>query len=154
MIDHKDKQAWCEAGAAAERRMAGPVLPRGGALMMNPAKAADPFTHDLFVTLPGDLKTIRTRFNTADRYGIDPRSAITLNVKDVERYAERYPNIVIVFDVDYGDYRRLCYATLREIRRAIKADKARLHEYRDRVGDTQGNATASWVLDAEWFPEM
>ncbi len=154
MLDPQDKAAWCKHGEAAEQRLAGPMLPHGGALMMNPAKATDPYTHDLYVVMPGDLKTIRTRFQTADRYGIDPRSAITLNVKDVERYARLYPTIVIVFDVDFGDYRRLCYATLREIQRAIRADKAQLHEYQHRVNDTQGNATASWVLDADWFPEL
>jgi hypothetical protein len=122
--------------------------------MLNPAKARDRYTHDIFVTLPGDLKTIRTRFNTASRYGIDPRSAITLNVKDVERYQRLYPTIVIVFDVRFADYSRLCYATLRQIALAIKSGKARRHEYQGRVGDTQGNATASWVLDAEWFPEL
>jgi len=154
MIDRQDKDAWVTAGAEAEQRMAGPLLPRGGALMMNPAKRHDPYTHDLFITLPSDLKTIRTRFATADRYGIPSRSAITLNAKDVERYRELYPTIVIVFDVDYGDYRRLCWATLREIARAISKGVARLHEYRDRVGDERGNARASWVMDAEWFPEL
>jgi hypothetical protein len=153
MIDPQDKPAWCKAGADAEQRMAGPLLPRGGALMMNPAKAADPYTHDLFIMLPSDLKTIRTRFETAHRYGIDPRSAITINVKDVERYTQKSPTIVIVFDVQFEDYRRLCLAPLREIRRAIKLGKAKLHEYQNRRDDDRGNAKASWVLDAEWFPE-
>jgi hypothetical protein len=154
VIDRQDKQAWCEAGALAETKIAGPLLPRGGALMLNPAKRYDKYTHDLFITLPSDLKTIRTRFNTAHRYGIDPRSAITLNVKDIERYAEHYPNIVLVFDVDFGDYKRFCYSHLREIQRAIKAGAAKLHTYRERVNDTQGNAKASYVLDAEWFPQL
>ena len=154
VIDPQDKRAWCEAGAQAEARMAGPLLPSGGALMLNPAKRSDRFTHDLFITLPSDLKTIRTRFNTAHRYGIDPRSAITLNVKDVERYAQNYPNIVIVFDVDFGDYRRLCYSHLREIQRAIRSGAAKLHEYKDRRDDTKGNAKASYVMDANWFAEL
>lgn len=154
MIDPQNKQAWCEAGAHAEARMAGPLLPCGGALMLNPAKKIDKYTHDLFITLPSDLKTIRTRFNTANRYGIDPLSAITLNVKDVERYAAHYPNIVIVFDVDFGDYKRLCYSHLREIKRAIRSGAAKLHEYKDRRDDARGNAKASYVMDANWFAEL
>lgn len=155
MIDPQDKKAWCERGGEQERAFAGPLLPRGGAVMLNPAKAEDKYSHDLYVTLPGDYKKISTRFQKAEElYGIPSRSAITLNCKDVDRYTAKYPNILIVFDVDYGDYKRLCYATLGEIRKAIKYEKAKRHTYKDRQDDTQGNAKDSWVLDAEWFQEL
>jgi hypothetical protein len=154
MIDNQDKQAWCAVGELAEVKFAGPLLPNGGALMLNPAKKLDKYTHDLFITLPSDLKTIRTRFNTAHRYEIDPKSAITLNVKDILRYKNHYPTIIIVFDVDFGDYKRLCYSNLREIRRAIKCGKAKLHTYKDRVDDTNGNAKESYIFDAEWFQQL
>lgn len=153
-LDPQDKAAWCRWGEDAEIRLAGPLLPNGGALMRNPAKASDPYTHDLFVVLPADLKTIRTRFRTADRYGIDPRSAVTINRKDLERYARLYPTIVILLDVDYGDYKRFCSATLTQIRELVRSGRSRLHVYRDRVADTAGNARDSYVFDAEWFSEL
>jgi hypothetical protein len=53
-----------------------------------------------------DLKTIRTRFKTADRYGLDSKTALTIYKKDVDRYSEKYPNIIGILDIDYGDLQR------------------------------------------------
>jgi hypothetical protein len=147
---NEDKQAWCQLGAAREE----PFTRRsflGCRFSMNPAKAHDKYAHDLEMTVPSDLKTITTRFRMAESlYGISSRSAITLNAKDVERY-RRHPHMVIVFDIDYGDFRRTCKASMPEIERLIRDGKARLHAYKDRVGDTAGNATESYVLDSLWF---
>ena len=104
--------------------------------------------------VPCDLKTIRTRFNTSDKYGISPFTAFTLNKKDVDRYSEKYPHIIIIFDIDYGDYKTLRYATLREIQRTIGLGKAKLHTYLHRVGDNSGNAKESWVMDSKWFKKL
>ena len=153
-VSNEDKRAWCELGAQAEVRFAGPVFASGCAVMMNPAKTESKFSHDLFLTLPADLKTIRTRFNTSGRYGIDSKTAFTLNVKDIQRYSSLYPHIVLIFDIDYGDFKTIRYASLREIKRAIKLGKAKLHTYKDRLDDTSGNARDSYVLDATWFQEL
>lgn len=153
-MNTEDKKAWCEAGAKSEMLFTEKMLDSGFGVMCNPAKKGDPYTHDFYLTLPSDLKTIRTRFRTADRYGIPPFSAITLNVKDVDRYIKLYPHIVIIFDVDYGDYKRLCYAPLRQIYDLIKSGKAVRHIYQNRVDDKLGNARDSYVLDAEWFTRM
>lgn len=150
---NEDKQAWCEAGQQAEVRFAGPLF-SGVSILQNPAKSLDKYTHDFYMMVPSDLKTIRTRFNTADRYGIQAATAFTLNKKDVDRYKEKYPHIIIIFDIDYGDYKTLRYAPLREIQRAIFYDKAKLHTYIHRVGDTAGNAKESWVMDSKWFREL
>lgn len=151
---NEDKQAWCEKGAEAEVKFAGPVIGSGCAVMANPAKSENKYTHDLFLVLPSDLKTIRTRFNTADRYGIPSKTAFTLNKKDVDRYAQKYPHIVLIFDIDYGDFKSIRYAPLREIQRAIQLGKAKLHVYLNRVDDTSGNAKDSYVMDAMWFKEL
>lgn len=152
--NNEDKKAWCEYGAEQEQRLAGPLFDAGCGLLVNPAKAFNKYLPDALAIFPSDIKTIRTRFNTAHRYGIDPRTAITINRKDVERYADTSPHIVLMLDIDFGDWRSLRYASLREIVRAIKLGKAKLHAYQNRTNDTRGNAKESYVLDALWFPEF
>ena len=153
-MDNQDKQSWCYAGEGAEYSFLSKMLTGRLSVMANPEKSSNKFTHDFYLVMPCDLKTIRTRFRTADRYGIDPFSAITLNKKDVDRYSELYPHIVIIFDVDYGDYKRLCYAPLRQIKKAISSGHAKLHTYKERINDTQGNAKESYVIDSRWFTEV
>jgi hypothetical protein len=153
MPHNEDKQAWCDVGQAAEVKFAGPLF-SGVSILQNPAKSFDKYTHDFYMMMPCDLKTIRTRFNTSDKYGIPPFTAFTLNKKDVDRYSEKYPHIIIIFDIDYGDYKTLRYATLREIQRTIGLGKAKLHTYLHRVGDNSGNAKESWVMDSKWFKKL
>ena len=151
---NEDKQSWCEHGALAEVEFAGPLLGSGCSVFANPAKVENPYIHDLYMVVPADLKTIRTRFRTASRYGIDPRTAITLNKKDVDRYTEKYPHINIIFDIDYGDFKTVRYATLRQIQKAISSGKAQLHVYQNRIDDNKGNAKESYVMDALWFNKL
>lgn len=154
MVTNEDKDVWCRRGEEAEQRFAGPALPCGGAVFANPAKLHDKYTHDLFIVLPADLKTIRTQFRTASRYGIPPESAITVNKKDIDRYMSLYPHIVLVFDIDFPGFRSRRYAPLADIVKAIKRGHARLHTYNNRVDDERGNAKESYVLDALWFREL
>jgi hypothetical protein len=101
------------------------------------------------------LKTRRTRFHAADAlYGIPSRSAFTVNAKDIDRYAERWPLIVLVIDIDYGDYQTIRVAPLADIQRAIRHGVAKRHTYEQRSKDGSGNAIDSWVMDAEWFLEL
>lgn len=150
----EDKSYWVKHGSNAEAQFAGPVFQSGCAVIANPAKLNDIYSHDLFLMVPADLKTIRTPFRTADRYGISSRTAITINRKDIERYEKYYPHIVLVFDISYPEFRSIRYAPLRDIRKAIKAGIARLHSYQNRVQDEHGNAKDSYVLDATWFAEL
>jgi len=152
--DNQNKPEWCVHGGKFEKEFVKRMLDARCGCVENPAKGEVPYTHDLFLTFPGDLKTIRTRFNTSGKYGIPSHSAITLNAKDVDRYTEKYPHILIIFDVEYEDFSRVCYASLREIKRAIQLGKAKLHTYKDRIDDTEGNAKDSWVLDANWFQKF
>lgn len=153
-LDNEDKQAWCNLGERAEKRFAGPLFSGGVAIFANPEKLSNPFTHDLFITHPADLKTIRTPFLTSEKYGISPHTAITLNVKDVQRYVELYPRIIIIFDIEFEGFKSIRYAGLHEILRAIKTGVAKIHTYKNRVNDDQGNAKASYVLNALWFAEL
>lgn len=150
---NEDKKAWCEYGDQIEVEFVSKMLASKCSVFMNPAKSESKVTHDLFIVMPSDLKTTRTRFRIADRYGILSHSAITLNKKDVDRYADIYPHIII-FDVKYEDFSCVCYAPIREIKKAIRRGVAKLHTYINRVNDTQGNAKESWVLDSMWFKEI
>ena len=51
-----------------------------------------------------DLKVKEKPFRTAmERFGIPPRYAISINLKDLQRYAEMYPNIVFVVVVLFDE---------------------------------------------------
>lgn len=152
--ENEDKEAWCRLGEKAEDRFLGPAFRGGVSLFKNPAKEENPYLNDCFIVLPSDLKTIRTRFETADRYGIPSRTAITINKKDVDRYLSKWPLCNLVLDIDFGDWRSLRVAPIREINRAIKSGAAKLHTYRNRVDDRDGNAKESYVLNALWFQEL
>ena len=152
---NENKQAWCKLGERAEVAFLGPVFASGCAVFSNPAKAESRYLHDAYFVCPCDLKTRRTRFHAAESlYGIPSRSAFTVNVKDVDRYADRWPLIVLVIDIDYGDYRTIRLAPLADIQRAIRHGVAKRHTYEQRSKDGSGNAIDSWVLDAEWFAEL
>lgn len=153
-LNNEDKLVWCGLGEEAEKNFAGSPFFDGVAVFANPGKMKDRYTHDLFIMQPADLKTIRTQFLTADRYGIPTRTAITLNVKDVERYSDLYPRITIIFDIQFDDFKSIRYAGLHQIKRAIKGGFAKVHTYQNRVNDIQGNAKESYVLNALWFDEL
>jgi hypothetical protein len=170
MIDTEDKQAWCEAAIADEEQFVNQRLPFLGLDgFINPEKAADKYTHDLFVRFPSDLKSVRTPFFKAgERYGIDPQYAVTFNVKDGQRYRRLYPNILVIFDVNWETtckviagnvyevqpmHRTYC-GFLKDISNAIKQSGCHSVEYTRRVGDTNGNGKVSWVFDVRHLHEV
>ena len=150
--DTENKSAYCELGEEAERQFLVNSINEGIGFTINPAKTENIFTHDLFALFPSDLKSRFTPFKTADRYGIDPDYAITINEKDLIRYGKLYPHICIILDIHFPHYRATHYAPLFFLRQIVMSGKAKLHTYEKRVNDTQGNAKASYVFDARWFP--
>jgi len=152
MIDTEDKVAWCQYGDQKEMDFLVDMFQTDLSVMRNPAKAKDKYAHDIFLTLPSDIKTIRTEFRTADRYGFDPSYAFTINQKDVERY-QKYHYFVVVLDIFFPwmESRQIRIAPLDRILHAISTGKAKLHAYQNRVEDSSGNAKESWVMDSRWF---
>jgi hypothetical protein len=151
---NEDKVAWCRIGEDRERGFLTRRF-RGCEFTLNPEKVVNKYAHDLLVSQPCDLKSITTRFRMAESlYGVPSRSAVTINRKDLRRYADLYPNIVIVLDIDYGDFRRTCMTTLFQMRSLIEQGKAHLHQYKDRIDDTHGNAKESYVVDSMLFQEV
>jgi hypothetical protein len=169
-MDTEDKQAWCDYGDATERQfVAGRLfdLELGGHI--NPQKKSNPYTHDIFVQFPSDLKSVRTPlFKSMELYGIDPQYAVTFNHKDAERYKELYPNIIVIFDVWWRDCSKEingCIYTVQEmhatyagflhnIRSAIIKSGSHRIDYARRVNDTSGNAKSSWVFDVRDLQEI
>jgi len=138
---------------------------------MNLEKKKNIYAHDMFSVFPSDLKTVRTPFFKAlEKFGIDPQFAVTINLKDMQRYKELYPNIVVVFDVLWDE--KICkklidgveysvqpmhktYAGfIQDIRTAVVMCGNNKVEYQGRVNDTNGNAKASYVFDVRKLQEL
>jgi hypothetical protein len=151
---NQNKTAYCEFGEQTERRFLINSFNSGVSFAQNPAKHENKYTHDLFAMFPADLKTQFTPFRTANRYGINPDHAITINQKDIERYNKLYPNIILIIDVQFPNYQATHYAPLFMLNILIKKERAKLHEYRERKDDNLGNAKASYVFDVLWFPRI
>jgi hypothetical protein len=152
--NNEDKQAWCTYGAELEKQFTSRMFDSSVGILKNPAKTADPYTHDLLAMFPSDLKSIRTVFRTANRYGFDPDYAITINEKDIRRYTDKYPNIVLMLDIEYPTYKGVRIATIYRLNKFIASGKAKRHEYMYRVDDSSGNAKASYIFDLRWFDEI
>ncbi|HEX8331406.1 MAG TPA: hypothetical protein VF622_02220 [Segetibacter sp.] len=160
--DLQDKSPWCRTGASFEEVF---VAQYGEQLnlVINPAKQHDVYAPDLLNIATnniGDLKTQNTPFfQAASRFGLDPQYAVTFNVKDRNRYAEKYPSIEIYFWVkwiattfeNYG--KRISVQPMEGLWKIKFLDlltvciASRIHSYQQRVDDTQGNAKGSFVLD-------
>jgi hypothetical protein len=152
--NNEDKLAWCKHGDDLEKQFLTRMFDSGLSIFRNPAKASDPYTHDVYAVLQADIKSIGTPFRTADRYGFSPDYAITINEKDIKRYSEKYPNILIFLDINYPNYQGVRMVSLGTLKKFIKLDMAKKHEYINRRDDTQGNAKASYVFDLRWFDKV
>lgn len=163
-MDTENKLAWCASGADAETEFVKKrLIDIGLDGYINPAKESDVYAHDMVMRFQSDLKTVRTPlFKAMDLYGIDPQYAVTFNLKDMRRYKELYPNIIVIFDVNWGalhwtDRTGKTYAVkpmhktyggfLSDIRNAVVSCGSHVIKYKRRVDDDQGNAKESFVFD-------
>jgi hypothetical protein len=159
MHSTEDKAWWCKKGEALERKFVEKVVPLYGLdVTMNPDKEQDKYTHDLlFDGIPADLKFVQTPFFTAGKYGVNPDRAVTINLKDIERYKKLYPNIVILFYVKWRKQEKFSvkvnaieglWAYPLEDLIAITSE-SEIHSYKRRRGKSDGNAKASYVIELE-----
>jgi hypothetical protein len=169
-MDTEDKSLWCER--ANDDELAFSVqrlfnLKIAGFINLN--KLEDKYTHDLYIQLQADLKSVRTPlFKSMELYGIDPQYAVTFNLKDGQRYRKLYPNIVVLFDVKWdltekeiggwlykvNPMHETYAGFLDDIVRAIKKSGNKKIEYQRRANDTAGNAKASWVFDVRGLQKI
>ncbi len=160
----EDKLAWCASGERQEFDFVSSRLPLFQGLRgdINPDKSADKYAHDLTVAFQTDLKSQTTPFFKArELYGLDPQYTVSFNDKDGLRYSRKYPNLIVIFDVNWTTVAReiegVAYAVepmhrtyagfLTDVRRAIAASGFKQVIYQKRIGDESGNATMSWLLD-------
>ena len=165
ILDTEDKLAWCEKfGTDTEFLFAVNQMHEAGLpTYVNPAKKNEKYTHDLFTIFPSDLKSVKTPlFKAQELFGIDPQYAVTFNVKDGTRYSKLYPNIVVIFDIQWKDQcsmvlsgtkyevqpmHHIYAGFLQDIRSAIVKSGKKKIAYSRRVNDTSGNAKESFVFD-------
>ena len=152
----EDKQEWCSLGELQEHEF----VRRYGLklkVMLHPDKKSDPYGPDL-IHHCGWLAELKTRntpfFMAGQKYGLDPQTAVTINRKDIERYADKYKDLLLYFAVSWDAEERF----------GVKVDElsgiwgirfsnlfdlcldAPLHAYQNRTNDNQGNAKDSYVV--------
>jgi len=145
MIDTEDKKSWCEAGSLAEKDFVATNKLAGWGISINPSKHEDVYTHDLIGMIPIDLKSIREPWRRSQElFGIPSKYAISVNKKDIIRYVNMYPNIIILLDVEWDGVYML---TMSRAKALITSGKAMRHDYKNRKYDTKGNAKTSYIFD-------
>lgn len=149
--NNEAKRDWCEYGEHKEGEFYNSVF-NGVSTKFNPQKRIDKYVHDSLTTFQSDIKSVRTPFYTASRYGVPAEFAVTLNLKDVERYKQKYPNIIIIFDINHNLYVGTHAVMLQSL--LLRLDKVPVHQYQHRVDDTSGNAKASYILDCRKLPKL
>jgi hypothetical protein len=88
------------------------------------------------------------------KYGCDPMETVSFNKKDYDRYKKIYPDIFVIFWVNWGKQSRygvdvgtkngVWVFSLDELGEQIK--NAPLHVYQKRVKDKLGNAKNSYLI--------
>lgn len=160
MIDTEDKLAWCERfGLQEEIKSVADVSLSGYPSWINPQKRTNKYAHDGFMSVPMDVKSVRTPFFRAkELYGIEPEDAVTLNLKDVERYAVHYPMLVLAFVVRWVKQSKKIRDTMYGVEAVDGIWLAPLPQvlqmrdgldvvtYARRTEDEAGNARDSYVL--------
>lgn len=166
--DLQNKGAWCSHGERKENvfvRNYGHQL----GLIINPEKATNRYAPDLadFISDKlSDLKTQNTPFFTSSRYDYDPQYTVTFNKNDADRYRVDEPDLDIYFWVDwvaieyskksnhpnYADthvsvnpMNGVWKVSFKDLDTIIQGSP--LHEYQQRINDTQGNARDSYLID-------
>ena len=155
----ENKEAYCRFGESKEVEFVNQVAGQYGLdATINPKKAKNKFAPDLIVNgQEADLKTQLTPFFTAGRYGKNPQTTVTFNLKDYTRYKEKYPGIDIYFWVEFEDDSQfgasvsamsgVWKTSLDKITELIESGDAPLHAYQRRVNDNRGNAKESFLID-------
>lgn len=178
--DTELKQWWCQHGEQLEHEfiqiMTGVF--RNFKIEINPKKFTDPTAPDLKMKAKngislGDLKSQRTPFFSAGKYGLDPQFTFTFNVKDYHRYIELYDDLNLLIWVKWEQtemtlgsqeiklypMNSIYHMTLKQLVAFIEENNSPIHHYKRRPVDTKsshplsgmvdskGNATSSYLID-------
>lgn len=154
--DVNDKKSWIDYGDQCEFDFVKMMNKAGFVAEINPEKTMNVYAPDLIVNgRVAELKTRRSPFFMSQKkYGIDPNYAVTINTRDVDRYASENPGMMIFFWTTYNKETRygVEIAGIDGVW-AIRMDKlyrltrdAPVHKYVSRDG-SGGNKTESYVVD-------
>lgn len=168
-IEHntEDKLYWCRAGEIEEEAFVREIVPRiHRNLIVHPDKKTRKTMIDLLNTDQGtlaDLKTQKTPFFSAGRYGYDPQYTVTFNHKDYDHYKRLYPTAAIYFWVHWEQLQYKTYTvepmygvwevSFTYLQERIEANEVALHQYKHRIGDTK-NATESYLFNLNEFHRL
>lgn len=157
-MDTEKKSWWLSYGESLEQAFVGICTQKLNInAEINPAKSEDPTAPDLlFEGRIADLKVQNTPFFSAQTYGMDPRFTVTFNRKDYERYLNNYPDIGVIFWVNWTQlswknysvepFNQVYAASIQKIRSFVESGAAE-HSYIHRQNDELGNAKSSFLFD-------
>ncbi len=146
--NNENKKEWCTYGEQLELDFIKNNKFKHTALCINPEKDTDKFTFDMRINFPCDLKSITTPWKLSkELFGIPSDYAVSINQKDLRRYMKLYPNICIIFDVKYPNYKCIHFGFISDFITMMGDETLHRHEYKNRKTDTQGNAKVSYIFD-------
>ena len=156
-LDKEDKDLWCSYGEKVESLFVKEVAPKIELnVEINPEKKTNKYAHDLIMdgNKRADLKLQSRPFFMSAKYGCDPNKTVSFNKKDYDRYKKLYPDIHIIFWVNWK--KESAYGVSVEKKNGVwifimkdiddQIKTAPLHEYKNRVNDNKGNAKDSYLL--------
>ena len=161
-VSTENKDVWYGIGEEYERQFIDHYCPKISLnACINPKKEKEPWACDLLVDgVPADLKRQTEPFYTASKYGFDPQYTVTLNQKDIDRYASAYDprifNIYYWFTWESSEkYNQrinkmsgVAVCSMLDVLNMAESHQAQWHYYQKRgQGDTQRNATNSLLID-------
>jgi hypothetical protein len=165
--DLQNKHWWCQHGEKLEQAFVRQYPQLG--FRINPEKATNRYAPDLVDSsgMRFDLKTQNTPFFQAQsRFRLDPQTTVTFNRKDRRRYSDSYPDIGIIFWVDWvarkGIFGKpgpkqstICVHQMRGVWQIEFAKlynycyEKKLHRYQGRIDD-KVNARDSYLISLLW----
>ena len=151
--DNENKLEWCAYGEQLELDFINNHTFKDTVLCMNPEKDSNKFTFDMRINFPCDLKSRNTPWRLSQElFGISPTYAVTIDQKDLQRYMKLYPNICIVFDIDYPDYKAIHFGFIFDFLKMLEEKTLHKHQNISRINDTKGNAKFCYIFDIRNLP--
>ncbi|WP_312422101.1 hypothetical protein [Anaerospora hongkongensis] len=169
MHNTEDKQWWIDNyGLPREEYFIENIAPsvEGVKVLLNPEKNVNPYAPDL-ITPEGKIADLKCQttpfFKVKELFNLDPQFTVSFNKKDYERYSQNYPNIVVVFWVNWVEtsytqkgngkiytvkpMNGIWSCELNSINNWVKNSRVPLHKYYNRTDDKLGNAKDSYLLN-------
>lgn len=166
----EDKDWWVHYGEYLEWYFLTCIAPRLPMIVrINPDKWFNPTVPDFLCNgFIADLKVQYTPFFKAgEMYGVPSQYAVSFNIEDYDRYLESYPQIQILFYVNWSILKQtfggkvyavhplhgVWYTNFERLKIMVDAG-ANQHVYKRRRDDFAGNARGSYCFDLRNFQQL